>query len=33
VLTLARKVGDELRISTVADVRFVPLLGEFGFTS
>lgn len=33
VLTLARKLGDELRISTVADVRFVPLLGEFGFTS
>jgi len=24
-------VGDEIRTSTVADVRFVPLLGEFGF--
>jgi protein-L-isoaspartate(D-aspartate) O-methyltransferase len=33
VLTLARRAGEELRISTVADVRFVPLLGEFGFTS
>jgi len=33
VLTLARRVGDELRTTTVADVRFVPLLGEFGFTS
>jgi protein-L-isoaspartate(D-aspartate) O-methyltransferase len=32
VLTLAQRVGaDEVRISTVADVRFVPLLGEFGF--
>jgi hypothetical protein len=26
-------VGDQLQISTVADVRFVPLLGQFGFTS
>jgi protein-L-isoaspartate(D-aspartate) O-methyltransferase len=33
VLTVGRKIGDELRTSTVADVRFVPLLGEFGFTS
>jgi protein-L-isoaspartate(D-aspartate) O-methyltransferase len=32
VLTLGRRVGDELRLSTVADVRFVPLLGEFGFS-
>jgi protein-L-isoaspartate(D-aspartate) O-methyltransferase len=32
VLTLGQRVGDELRTITVADVRFVPLLGEFGFT-
>jgi protein-L-isoaspartate(D-aspartate) O-methyltransferase len=31
VLTLAQRVDDEVRTSTVADVRFVPLLGEFGF--
>ena len=31
VLTLVERVGDEIRTSTVADVRFVPLLGEFGF--
>ena len=30
-LTLVRRDGDQLRTSTVADVRFVPLLGEFGF--
>ncbi len=30
-LILARREGDELRSTTVADVRFVPLLGEFGF--
>lgn len=30
-LTLARREGDQLRTTTVADVRFVPLLGEFGF--
>ena len=30
-LTLVRREGDELRTTTVADVRFVPLLGEFGF--
>jgi protein-L-isoaspartate(D-aspartate) O-methyltransferase len=30
-LTLVRREGDQLRTSTVADVRFVPLLGEFGF--
>ncbi len=30
-LTLARREGDQLRATTVADVRFVPLLGEFGF--
>lgn len=33
VLTVARRVGDQLQISTVADVRFVPLLGQFGFSS
>jgi len=33
VLTLAQRVGDEVRTSTLADVRFVPLLGEFGFSS
>jgi protein-L-isoaspartate(D-aspartate) O-methyltransferase len=33
VLTVARPVGDQLQISPVADVRFVPLLGQFGFTS
>lgn len=33
VLTVAQRVGDELRTSTVADVRFVPLLGQFGFSS
>ena len=31
VLTLVQREGDQLRTSTVADVRFVPLLGEFGF--
>ena len=31
VLTLVQRVGDDIRTSTVADVRFVPLLGEFGF--
>jgi protein-L-isoaspartate(D-aspartate) O-methyltransferase len=30
-LTLVRRDGDTLRTTTVADVRFVPLLGEFGF--
>lgn len=30
-LTLVRREEDGLRTSTVADVRFVPLLGEFGF--
>jgi protein-L-isoaspartate(D-aspartate) O-methyltransferase len=33
VLTVARRAGEQLRISTVADVRFVPLLGQFGFSS
>lgn len=31
VLTVAQRDGDAVRTSTVADVRFVPLLGEFGF--
>ena len=30
-LTLVERAGDQLRTRTVADVRFVPLLGEFGF--
>ena len=30
-LTLVLREGDQLRTTTVADVRFVPLLGEFGF--
>jgi protein-L-isoaspartate(D-aspartate) O-methyltransferase len=30
-LTLVRRDGDRLHTTTVADVRFVPLLGEFGF--
>jgi protein-L-isoaspartate(D-aspartate) O-methyltransferase len=33
VLTVAQRVGDEIRTRTVADVRFVPLLGQFGFSS
>ena len=31
VLTLVRREGAELRSTAVSDVRFVPLLGEFGF--
>jgi protein-L-isoaspartate(D-aspartate) O-methyltransferase len=31
VLTLVERHGDDVRSSTVADVRFVPLVGEFGF--
>jgi protein-L-isoaspartate(D-aspartate) O-methyltransferase len=30
-LTLVEREGDRIRTSMVADVRFVPLLGEFGF--
>ena len=30
-LTLVRRDGDQFRSSQVGDVRFVPLLGEFGF--
>jgi protein-L-isoaspartate(D-aspartate) O-methyltransferase len=31
-LTLIERQGDGVRRSTVADVRFVPLVGEFGFS-
>jgi protein-L-isoaspartate(D-aspartate) O-methyltransferase len=31
VLTLVERQGESVRTSTVADVRFVPLVGEFGF--
>jgi protein-L-isoaspartate(D-aspartate) O-methyltransferase len=30
-LTLVERLEDRVRTSTVADVRFVPLVGEFGF--
>ena len=30
-LTLVERQGDGIRTSTIADVRFVPLVGEFGF--
>jgi protein-L-isoaspartate(D-aspartate) O-methyltransferase len=30
-LTLVERQGDSVRTSTIADVRFVPLVGEFGF--
>lgn len=30
-LTLVQRRGEEIRTSTIADVRFVPLLGQFGF--
>ena len=33
ILTVVQRVGDEIRTSTVADVRFVPLLGQFGFSN
>jgi protein-L-isoaspartate(D-aspartate) O-methyltransferase len=32
MLTVVQRQGDEIRTSTVADVRFVPLLGQFGFS-
>jgi protein-L-isoaspartate(D-aspartate) O-methyltransferase len=32
-LTVVQRLGDEIRTSTVADVRFVPLLGQFGFSN
>jgi protein-L-isoaspartate(D-aspartate) O-methyltransferase len=31
-LTLVRRDGDDVRARAVEDVRFVPLLGEFGFS-
>lgn len=31
-LTLVERIGESVRTSTIADVRFVPLVGEFGFT-
>jgi protein-L-isoaspartate(D-aspartate) O-methyltransferase len=31
-LTLVERQGDQVRSRTVADVRFVPLVGEFGFS-
>ena len=31
-LTLVERRGDQVRSSTIADVRFVPLVGEFGFS-
>ena len=30
-LTLVQREPEGIRTRTVADVRFVPLLGEFGF--
>jgi protein-L-isoaspartate(D-aspartate) O-methyltransferase len=30
-LTVVERQGDDIRSRTVADVRFVPLVGEFGF--
>jgi protein-L-isoaspartate(D-aspartate) O-methyltransferase len=33
VLTLVKREGEQVRTSTVADVRFVPLLGQFGFST
>jgi protein-L-isoaspartate O-methyltransferase len=30
-LTLVERQGDGVRTSTITDVRFVPLVGEFGF--
>ena len=30
-LTLVERLEDRMRTSTIADVRFVPLVGEFGF--
>jgi protein-L-isoaspartate(D-aspartate) O-methyltransferase len=31
VLTLVERTDQGVRTSTIGDVRFVPLLGEFGF--
>jgi protein-L-isoaspartate(D-aspartate) O-methyltransferase len=32
VLTLVERLDDSVRTSTIGDVRFVPLVGEFGFS-
>ena len=32
VLTVVQREGDQVLTDTVADVRFVPLLGQFGFS-
>jgi protein-L-isoaspartate(D-aspartate) O-methyltransferase len=32
-LTVVQRQGEEISTSTVADVRFVPLLGQFGFSN
>jgi protein-L-isoaspartate(D-aspartate) O-methyltransferase len=32
MLTVVERQGDQVRSSTIADVRFVPLVGEFGFS-
>jgi protein-L-isoaspartate(D-aspartate) O-methyltransferase len=32
-LTLVTREGDQVRVEPVSDVRFVPLLGQFGFTN
>lgn len=31
-LTLVERLGDSVRTRTIGDVRFVPLVGEFGFS-
>jgi protein-L-isoaspartate O-methyltransferase len=31
-LTLVERKDDGVRASTIADVRFVPLVGQFGFS-
>jgi protein-L-isoaspartate O-methyltransferase len=32
ILTLVERNEDGVRTSTIADVRFVPLVGQFGFS-
>lgn len=31
-LTVVRRTGDDLNVTTVGEARFVPLLGQFGFS-